>query len=116
VVLFIGVSTQGRRGQGLLQLSRSQQTQPIKDMGDRSKGIKHGLNGILIGYELEVRFSSGSWRVGSSPLGGGASGGLSWAAGRFAHEWAGQLRLGRAGVGEGNSCWVELGFQPGFGP
>jgi hypothetical protein len=53
VVLFIGVSTQGHRGQGLLQLSRSQQTQSIKDLGDRSKGIKHGLNGILIGYELE---------------------------------------------------------------
>jgi hypothetical protein len=53
VVLFIGVSTQGRRGQGLLQLSRSQRTQPIKDLGDRSKGIKHSLNEILIGYELE---------------------------------------------------------------
>jgi hypothetical protein len=53
VVLFIGVPTQGRRGQGLLQLLRSQRTQPIKELGDRSKGVKHGLNGILIGYELE---------------------------------------------------------------
>jgi hypothetical protein len=53
VVLFIGVSTEGHRWQGLLQHSRSRRTQPIKDLGDRSKGIKHGLNGILIGYELE---------------------------------------------------------------
>jgi hypothetical protein len=52
-MLFIGVSTQGCRLQGLQQLSRSQRTQPIKDLGDRSKGIKYGLNGILIGYELE---------------------------------------------------------------
>jgi hypothetical protein len=58
VVLFIGVSTQGRRWQGLLQLSRSQRTQSIKDLGDRSKGIKHGLNGILIGYELESGLAS----------------------------------------------------------
>jgi hypothetical protein len=64
VVLFIGVSTQGHRWQGLLQLSRSQRTQPIKDLGDGSKGIKHGLNGILIGYELE----SGS---ASAPSGSG---------------------------------------------
>jgi hypothetical protein len=66
VVLFIGVSTQGRRGQGLLQLSRSQQTQPIKDLGDISRGIKHGLNRILIGYELEsgsALVPSGSGRL-----------------------------------------------------
>jgi hypothetical protein len=66
VVLFIGVSTQGRRWQGLLQLSRSQQTQPIKDLGDRSKEIKQGLNGILIGYELEsgsASVPSGSGRL-----------------------------------------------------
>jgi hypothetical protein len=58
VVLFIGVPTQGRRWQGLLQLSRSQRIQPIKDLGDRSKGIKHGLNGVLIGYELESGLAS----------------------------------------------------------
>jgi hypothetical protein len=58
MVLFIGVSTQGRRWQGLLQLSSSQRTQPIKDLGDRSKGIKHGLIGILIGYELELGLAS----------------------------------------------------------
>jgi hypothetical protein len=61
-VLFMEVSTQGRRWQGLLQLSRSQRTQPIKDLGDRSKEIKHGLNGILIRYELES---------GSAPSGSG---------------------------------------------
>jgi hypothetical protein len=66
MVLFIGVSTQGRRWQGLLQLSRSQRTQPIKDLVDRSKGIKHGLNGILIRYELEsgsVSVPSGSGQL-----------------------------------------------------
>jgi hypothetical protein len=66
VVLFVEVSTQGRRGQGLLQLSRSQRTQPIKDLGDRSKGIKHGLNKILIGYEPEsgsALVPSGSGRL-----------------------------------------------------
>jgi hypothetical protein len=58
-VLFIGVSTWGHRRQGLQQLSRSQQTQPIEDSRDRSKGIKFGLNGILFGYELRSEFDFG---------------------------------------------------------
>jgi hypothetical protein len=103
VVLFIGVSTQGRRWQALLQLLRSQRTQPINGLGDRSEGIKHGLNEILIGYELE----SGSASV------------PSWAAGCFAFEpsvGAGRFRLGRAGVGKGSGCWAGLDFQSGFSP
>jgi hypothetical protein len=50
-------------------------------LGDRSKGIKRGLNRFLIGYELcrvELRFLAG--RVGS--VRGGI--GLSWAASLFA--------------------------------
>jgi hypothetical protein len=80
-------------------------------LGDRSKGIKHDLNGFLIGYELgrvELRFLAG--RVGSVRR---------WAElGRqLRRAWRAQAgQLGRAGVGEMDGCWAGLGFRPGFGP
>jgi hypothetical protein len=86
-------------------------------LGDRSKGIKRGFNGFLIGYELcQVELWFLACRVGS--VRGGV--GLSWAASRFARgegrpasarpHWAApEWEREMAG-------WAGLGFQPGFGP
>jgi hypothetical protein len=87
-------------------------------LGDRSRGIKHGLNGFLIGYELgqvELQFLAG--RVGSirrrAELGR-----------QLRRAWRGQAGFGwgRPGNwaapvwGETDGCWAGLGFRPGFGP
>jgi hypothetical protein len=59
MALFTGVPTPNRRWQRFLPLPSSQLTQPIKDLRERSKGIKLGLIKILIEYEL----GSGSGRL-----------------------------------------------------